>query len=71
MSDMPNLSLNLCVELIAPREELELFAQKHADILKGKVLVYKHMEHWDIHHHAIKVSDADQVELDADVIPEA
>ena len=71
MSEVPNLSLNLCVELIAPREELELFARNHADMLKGKVLVYKHMEHWDIHRNAIKVSDADLVELDADVVPEA
>ena len=70
MSEIPNLSLNLCVELIAPREELELFVRNHADILKGKVLVYKHMEHWDIHRNAIKISEADLVELDADVIAE-
>ena len=69
MPEIPNMSLNLCVELIAPREELELFVRNHADILQGKVLVYKHMEHWDIHHHAIKISKADLVELDADVIP--
>jgi hypothetical protein len=52
------------VELIAPREDLDLFVRNHADILRGKVLVYKHMEKWNIHHHAIK-SNAEPIELAA------
>lgn len=67
MPDNQNMSLNLCVELISPREDLELFARKHVDLLKGKVLVYKHMEHWEIRHHDIKISESDQDELDADL----
>jgi hypothetical protein len=27
---------------------LETFCRKHGDLLKGKMIVYKHMEHWDI-----------------------
>jgi PII-like signaling protein len=65
--ELPNPDLTLCVELIAPRDELEDFAKKHADILKDKVLVYKHMEHWDLHHQEIETSEATVEELDADV----
>ncbi len=71
MSEQPNMELNLCVELIAPREELELFARKHGTLLKGRVLVYKHMEHWDIRHRAIKIVEVDdENELDADLTQE-
>jgi H+/Cl- antiporter ClcA/PII-like signaling protein len=70
MSDIPNMSLNLCVELIAPREDLELFARNHVDLLSGKVLVYKHMEHWDIRRHDIRITEANLDELDADLLPE-
>jgi PII-like signaling protein len=66
--ELPNTNLNLCVELIAHRDELELFCRKHGELLSDKVVVYKHMEHWDIGvHDAIKVKDAPQEELDADV----
>jgi PII-like signaling protein len=66
--ELPNSNLNLCVELIAHRDELELFCRKHGDLIKGKIIVYKHMEHWDIGpHETLKVEDATQEELDADV----
>jgi len=66
--ELPNNNLNLCVELIAHRDELELFCRKHGDLIKGKVVVYKHMEHWDIGpHETLKVSEAPQEELDADI----
>jgi H+/Cl- antiporter ClcA/PII-like signaling protein len=69
--ELPNTALNLCVELIADREHLELFCRKHGDLLKGRVIVYKHMEHWDINEHGhkvdLKISDAPQEELDVDV----
>lgn len=66
-SDIPNVSLNLCVELIAVREELETFVRNHMDLLRDKVLVYKHMEHWDITRNDIQVTEASREELDADL----
>lgn len=65
--EMPNGSLNLCIELIAHRDELEHFCKKHGELLQGRVIVYKHMEHWDIHEHHMKAFDAPQDELDVDV----
>jgi H+/Cl- antiporter ClcA/PII-like signaling protein len=49
--ELPNNDLNLCVELIGHRDELEVFCRRHGDLIKGKVIVYKHMEHWDIGPH--------------------
>jgi H+/Cl- antiporter ClcA/PII-like signaling protein len=67
-SELPNPSLTLCVELIGAREELETFVRKHGDLLKGKVIVYKHMEHWEIGpHDSLTTTDAPQEELDVDV----
>jgi H+/Cl- antiporter ClcA/PII-like signaling protein len=43
-----NPDLTMCVELIGPRETLETFCRRHAEILEGKVMVYKHLEHWQI-----------------------
>ena len=60
--------LNLCVELIGPRDQLELFCRQHGDLLKDKVIVYKHMEHWELNRNTIEVTEAGQLELDADVI---
>jgi PII-like signaling protein len=70
MSETPNMALNLCVELISPRKDLELFVRTHGELLQGKVLVYKHMEHWDVTPRGIKVIQSDQDELDADLPPE-
>jgi H+/Cl- antiporter ClcA/PII-like signaling protein len=71
VQEMPNSSINLCVELIGDREQLEQFCRHHGDLLKGRVIVYKHMEHWDIHEHDHKVdldvSDVPVDELDVDV----
>ena len=44
-----NASLTLCVELIGPTDVLETFIRKHGDLLKGKTIVHKDAEHWDIH----------------------
>ncbi len=70
MSDMPNTALNLCVELISPRKDLELFVRTHGELLKDKVLVYKHMEHWTVGAHGLRVSPSDVDELDADLPPD-
>lgn len=64
--DAPNPKLNMYVELIGPREKLEDFCRKHGDILKGKHIVYKHMEHWEIAHDEVLQSDASPSELRKD-----
>jgi H+/Cl- antiporter ClcA/PII-like signaling protein len=45
--ETPNPDLTMCVELIAPRADLEEFCRTHGEMLKRKVIVYKHVEHWD------------------------
>jgi len=44
----PNDRLNLCVELIAQRDQLERFCRAHGELLQDKVIVYKHLESWAI-----------------------
>jgi H+/Cl- antiporter ClcA/PII-like signaling protein len=46
--EISNPDLTMCVELIAPREKLEEFCRTHGDLLKRKVIIYKHIEHWDL-----------------------
>ena len=69
--ELPNNALNLCVELIGDREQLQLFCRQHGDLIKGKVIVYKHIEHWDIAEPGesveLNVTDASVNELDADL----
>lgn len=43
-----NPSLTMCVELVASREMLETFCQTHEEILSGKVIIYKHIERWQV-----------------------
>ena len=43
-----NAELTMCVELVAPRADLETFCREHGGLLKDKVIVYKHLEHWKI-----------------------
>lgn len=47
--EIPNTNVMLCVEMIANRELLESFHQQHAHLLQDKVVVYKHLEHWETH----------------------
>jgi H+/Cl- antiporter ClcA/PII-like signaling protein len=56
--ELSNPDLTMCVELIAPREELEHFCRTHGDLLKRKVIVYKHIEHWDLVGETITADDA-------------
>jgi len=63
-----NPDLTLCVELIGAREQLELFCRKHGDLLREKVIVYKHLEHWEIHDHDLKAHNASIQELKADTV---
>jgi len=60
--EIPNPLLTLCVELIGPRDELELFCRRHGKLLKGKVIVYKHMEHWEINADHLLTSEAAESE---------
>lgn len=43
-----NSQLAMVVELIGKRDRLETFFRKHNDLLKGKVVIYKEVECWDI-----------------------
>jgi len=43
-----NAELTMCVELIGPRATLEAFCRAQGALLTGKVIVYKHLEHWRI-----------------------
>jgi PII-like signaling protein len=60
--------LAMCVELIGQREQLELFCRKHGDMLRDKVIVYKHLEHWEIHDHDLEAHDATIKELKTNAI---
>jgi len=46
--ELDNADLVLCVELIDEKAKLENFCRKHAEILKGKLIVYKQVEFWEI-----------------------
>ncbi|MGA9659966.1 MAG: DUF190 domain-containing protein [Asticcacaulis sp.] len=46
IGDMPNPHLTLCVELICDRDKLESFCEHYANLLEGKVIVYKPLERW-------------------------
>lgn len=56
--EISNPDLTMCVELIAPRAELEDFCRTHGDMLKRKVIVYKHIEHWDLVGDVVKIDEA-------------
>jgi H+/Cl- antiporter ClcA/PII-like signaling protein len=52
-----NLQLTMCVEIIGQREKLEIFCREHGEMLQGKVIVYKHLEHWHIGPKPTEVAD--------------
>lgn len=64
--EMDNSALTMCVELIASKEQLDIFCRNHGDLLHDKVIIYKHIEHWDISGHEIEKHDATPKELDSD-----
>lgn len=63
LAELPNPHLTACVELIDQRESLEVFCRKHADLLRGRVLVYKHLEHWELQAETLTATDATVEEL--------
>lgn len=56
--EIPNPDLTMCVELVADRELLEEFCRTHGSLLKNKVIIYKHIEHWDVLDHALTTEEA-------------
>lgn len=52
-----NPDLTMCVEMIASREQLEEFCRTHGAFLKHKVIVYKHLEQWDVVHHDVGATE--------------
>jgi len=56
--EIPNPELTMCVELIGPRDQLETFCRTHGALLQRKVIVYKHLEHWDVVGHEVAAEDA-------------
>ncbi|MBU1307598.1 MAG: DUF190 domain-containing protein [Alphaproteobacteria bacterium] len=56
--EIPNPDLTMCVELIASRDQLEEFCRTHGALLRNKVIVYKHLEQWDVVHHDVAAEEA-------------
>lgn len=56
--EIPSPDLTMCVELIADRVLLEEFCRTHGSLLKNKVIIYKHIEHWDVLDHALLTEEA-------------
>jgi H+/Cl- antiporter ClcA/PII-like signaling protein len=61
--EVPNTHLTLFVEMIDQRSNLEAFCRKHGEQLQGLVMIYKHVEHWDIRDDSIDEADATPTEL--------
>jgi H+/Cl- antiporter ClcA/PII-like signaling protein len=51
--ELGGMRLTMCVELIDHKDKLEGFCREHGELLKGKVIVYKHVEHWAIEAHKL------------------
>ena len=47
-AEMQNPNLSLCVEIIDLKDRLETFCRQHGRMLQGKIIIYKHVEHWDV-----------------------
>ena len=47
-AEAANPELTMCVELIGSRDQLERFCSRHGAQLASKVIVYKHLERWQV-----------------------
>jgi PII-like signaling protein len=47
--EIPNPHLTVCVELVDTKDALEAFCRRHGELLQGKTVLYKNVEHWEIH----------------------
>lgn len=61
--ESPNPDMVLCVEIIDRRRALEDFCHRHALLLEGKTIVYKHVEHWALHDGALSENDSSPDEV--------
>jgi PII-like signaling protein len=57
-AEMQNPNLSLCVEIIDQKDRLETFCRQHGRMLQGKVIIYKHVEHWDVAPGKLEEADA-------------
>ena len=64
--ELGNSQLTMCVELIGSKDELDVFCRTHGDLLKDKVIIYKHIEHWNIHGDELEKQNASIREFKAD-----
>lgn len=55
--DHANGRLAMFVELVGARELLEKFVCTHEELLKNKVIVYKHLEQWTVKNHATEARE--------------
>jgi len=62
-AETPNPDLTMCVELIDHKDKLEEFCRRHGAMLKGKTIVYKHVEHWDVRGSELIEQDASPDEV--------
>ncbi|NHA02684.1 DUF190 domain-containing protein [Mucilaginibacter sp. HC2] len=46
--ELPDQTLYLCIELIDEKQKLEDYCRKHGELLKGKMIVYRPVEFWEI-----------------------
>jgi len=65
-AESANPALTLVVEITGEREKLENFCRKHAGLLEGKTIIYKHLEHWELHANTLEEKEADVAEYGAD-----
>ena len=65
IAEAPNTNLTMYIELIDERAKLEAFCRTHAELLKGRTMVFKHVEHWDIHDDTLEEIDASVAELES------
>ncbi|KQZ91801.1 chloride channel protein [Rhizobium sp. Root564] len=56
--EIQNPDLTMCVELIAPKQDLETFCRTHGELLRRKVVIYKHIEQWEVLGEEISAEDA-------------
>lgn len=58
-----NSHMTLCIEIIDHKNRLETFCRRHGVLLKGKTIVYKHVEHWAVHDQSLVEEDASPSEV--------
>lgn len=62
-TEATNPNLTLCVEIIDHKDKLEAFCRNHGKLLQDKVVVYKHVEHWDVKPGKVVENDASPDEV--------